>query len=105
MNAKKVILEMVKKEDIEAISIRRVYGHKNVDYSKLDDYWFFEKDKIDKALELLDYEFDGGYGLEEGDDIFVWTKDWIIVKTCYDGAEDYAKIPRHPTDKITPFCL
>ena len=94
MNAKKEILELTKIEDIEAISIRK---------RGMNFVMFFEKDKIEKALKELDFEFDDGYGLEEGDDIIVWTKDKIIVKGCYDGSEWYVRLPRHPDKKFVPF--
>ncbi|MHA1873264.1 MAG: hypothetical protein ACTSVB_04035 [Candidatus Heimdallarchaeaceae archaeon] len=92
MNAKKEILKLTKIEDIEAISISKRYK-----------VMFFEKDKVEEALKELDFEFDSGYGLEEGPDIIVWTKDKIIVKGCYDGSEWYVRLPRHPDKKFVPF--
>jgi len=63
---------------------------------------FFEKEEIDKALEILDFEFDSGYGGEEGYSVYVWAKDEIIVKGTYDGAEWYEVIPRNPDKDIMP---
>jgi len=97
MNAKKKILELVNKEDIEAISL----GQKGWDDPRKTPL-FFGKDRVDEALKLLDFNFDSGYGGEEGYALYVWTKDWIIVKETYDGAEWYIKIPRNPTDKVMP---
>jgi len=96
MNAKKEILRLTKKEDIEAISMLPKGRHKAI---------FFEKDRVDVALDILDFEFDGSYGLEEGDDVIVWTKDKIIIKACYDGSEWYEALPRHPNKDFVPFSI
>jgi len=100
MNTKKEILELVKKKEIIAISIGSI-GDKGWNYEE-KPLSFFPKTKVDEALKILDFEFNGGYGGEEGYDVFVWTKDWIIFKSCYDGAEWYNKIPRKPNKKIKP---
>lgn len=97
MNTKKVILSLVNQEDIEAISI----GKKGWDDKpKLPLY--FNKEELSKALQILDFEFDSGYGGEEGYAVYVWTKDKIIVKGCYDGSEWYTAIPRNPDKNIVP---
>ena len=96
MNTKEKILELVKKEDIEAISI----GEKG--WNDIKKPIFFAKEELDKALQILDFEFDGGFGGENGYAIYVWTKDKIIVKGCYDGSEWYTAIPRNPDNKIVP---
>ena len=97
MNAKKEILSITTEESIEAISIG--------DKGWREEYklpMFYTKDKIKEALEKLDFEFDSSYGGEEGYAVYVWTKDEIIVKGCYDGSEWYTTIPRNPDKNIVP---
>jgi hypothetical protein len=65
MNAKEKILELVKKEDIEAISI----GQKGWD--DIEKPIFFDKKELDKALQVLDFEFDSSYGGENGYAVYV----------------------------------
>lgn len=88
---------MVKKDEIIAIAI----GAKGWDYTD-EPPRFFGKSKIKEALKILDFDFDGGYGGENGYAVYVWTKDWIIIKGTYDGSEWYDKIPRNPNKKIKP---
>ena len=99
MNAKKELLELAGGEEIEAIFI----GSKGYCYS--DDEFkpeFFGAERVDEALKMLDFEFDDGFGGEEGYRLFAWTKSWVIIKSVYDGAEDYHKIPRNPTKEVIP---
>ncbi len=84
MNAKEKVLRLCNKEDIEAINIE----------GKL-----YKKNKIEEALKKIDYEFNDGYGLPEGPEIFVWCKNWIIISVCYDGSEWYDLVPRNPTEE------
>ena len=94
MNTKKVILEFIKEVDEEIIAIQ--IGRKGDDYNSNEEGRLFRKKDINKALDILDFEFDSGYGGEEGYSIYVWTKNWIILKGTYDGSESYHKIPRKP---------
>jgi len=98
MNAKKEILELLKGDKIEAICL----GDIDYDYIRNTIPDFYKGERIKNALKILDFEFNAGYGSEEGYSLYVWSKNWIIVKGTYDGSEWYVKIPRNPTDKILP---
>jgi len=99
MNAKKGILKLLRGEEIEAISL-----------GDLGDSWsdgtqpiqFYEGEKIKEGLKKLDFEFDSGFGGQEGYCVYVWSKSWIIVKGYYDGSEWYERIPRNPDKNIRP---
>lgn len=95
VNAKEEILNLLKGDEIEAISI----CFKKTDFNT---HKFFDKDHIEEALKLLDYDFDSDYGGEECDRICVWSKNWIIVKCEYDGSEWFRKIPRNPNPRYIP---
>ena len=96
MNAKKEILELLDGDEIEAICLGAI------DYSRNAKPDFYKEERIKDALKKLDFEFDAGYGGEEGYPLYIWSKNWIIIKGTYDGSEWYVKIPRNPTDKILP---
>ena len=98
MNAKKEILELLDGDKIEAICL----GDIDYDYIRNTIPDFYKGERIKNALKNLDFEFNAGYGSEEGYSLYVWSKNWIIVKGTYDGSEWYVKIPRNPTDKILP---
>ena len=98
MNAKKEILELLDGDEIEAICL----GVIDIDYSRNAKPDFYKGERIKDALKKLDFEFDAGYGGEEGYPLYIWSKNWIIVKGTYDGSEWYVKIPRNPIDKILP---
>lgn len=90
MNAKKEILELVNGEEIEAICL----GAKGSDLDA--EVQFYPKHMVDEALKELDFDFDCGYGGKEGYNLFVWTKNKVIIKSVYDGSEVYHAIPRNP---------
>ena len=98
MNTKKEILELLDGDEIEAICL----GVIDIDYSRNTIPDFYKGERIKNALKKLDFEFNAGYGSEEGYSLYIWSKNWIIVKGTYDGSEWYVKIPRNPTDKILP---
>jgi len=101
VNAKKELLELTEGEEILAISI----GSKGYDWG-LDvgerQPLYFSGGKVVDAFKLLDFEFDEGYGGEEGHSLYVWTKTKVIVKGTYDGAEWYEAIPRNPDKNKSP---
>ena len=93
MNAKEKLLELTSGEEIEAICI----GEKGYNYEdETDKPLFFPKSNIEEALKLLDFEFDSGYGGEEGYRLYAWTKTKVIIKSVYDGSEAYKVVPRNP---------
>lgn len=47
---------------------------------------------------ILDVEFDDGYGGTEGPAFTLWTKDNVYFPVCYDGAEWVCSVPRNPCD-------
>lgn len=67
-----------------------------------DDPWedpeveLFEFQETNKALELLDKEFDSGFGGENGPRFFVWFKEYVMGKSIYDGSEGTFLVPRDP---------
>lgn len=97
MNTKTKILELLKGEEILAISI----GEKGWGSDRKEPM-FFNKKRTQEALSILDFEFDSGYGGEEGCSVYVWTKNWVIIKGCYDGSEWYSLIPRNPNKEVMP---
>ena len=99
MNAKKELLELAGDEAIEAVFIGSKGWSFEDDEQKPE---FFGADRVDEALKRLDFEFDSGFGGEEGHRIFAWTKSWVMFKSVYDGAESYHKIPRNPSQDIVP---
>lgn len=46
--------------------------------------------------EWLDWDFDDGYGSENGVEFLLWTTDWVYFPVCYDGAEWVGAVPRNP---------
>lgn len=81
-------------EEIEAIVIAHPY-----DWDKGNKKRYFEgKENINFALRLLDFEFNDGYGSEEGFNVYAWTKTKVIFKLEYDGSERYAYLPRNPVN-------
>ena len=49
----------------------------------------------------LDAEFDGGYGMPEGEPFTVWTSENVYFPWVYDGREGVACVPRNPNDSPT----
>jgi len=102
MNARRVLEEFRKEYgEIEAISLRVPRGAPWLD-SDQAEVLFFDKNEVEKGLRRLDFEFDNGYGAEQGYTLYAWFKDWIIVKGVYDGSEWYQAIPRNPNKEVVP---
>ena len=95
VNAKEEILNLLEGDEIEAISIC-------LNKKYFETYKFFDKDHIEEALKLLDYDYFHNIGAEECDRICVWSKNWIIVKCIYDTEGWFQKIPRNPNLRYIP---
>lgn len=48
--------------------------------------------------EILDKEFDAGYGGNESPNLCAWSKSWVLFSDNYDGAESLEWVPRNPID-------
>lgn len=96
MNAKEEILELIKDEEIEAICIGTIG-------SSWDESTptFYPKQMVQEGLKELDFEFDDDFGGEEGYRLLVWTPTKVIIKSIYDGSEEYEVVPRNP-EKMMP---
>lgn len=46
----------------------------------------------------LDIRFDSGHGGEDQPPMYLWTEDFVIVVSCYDGATGLEKVNRNPVD-------
>lgn len=46
------------------------------------------------AKKLLNFDFDDGFGGEEGVSFTAWTKSRVYFPACYDGSEWIASVPR-----------
>ncbi len=51
--------------------------------------------------EILDVEFDDGFGATEGKPFTLWTTNRVYFPRCYDGAEGVASVPRNPCNEVT----
>lgn len=49
--------------------------------------------------EVLDREFDSGYGLPESPYFVAWSDNYVLYRYEYDGSESLVWLPRHPTTK------
>lgn len=73
-----------------------------------DIIWFGERNSefefpIDKIGELLDYEYDNYYGLEEvNPELLLVGKDFWLERHSYDGSEwwEYKSLPKRPVALI-----
>jgi len=96
LNAKTELLELAGDETIEAI----VLGRKGWDDGG-DRPLYFPKNMVKEGLAQLDFDFDDGYGGENGYSLYAWTKTKVIIKSHYDGSESYETVPRNP-ENILP---
>ena len=97
MNAKKEILKLANGEKILAISL----GPKGNDECARQIF-FKGPEQVQDALDILDFEFDAGFGGENGFAVLVWSETKVIFKQTYDGSESYVAIPRNPDKEIMP---
>lgn len=51
---------------------------------------------LNDAFKRLEREFDDGFGGNEGEPFWAWTKTKVYFCTVYDGAEWIDSIPRNP---------
>lgn len=49
--------------------------------------------------DVLDVEFDDGYGGSEGPPVLIWTEQRVYFPVVYDGAEWLGSAPRNPTSE------
>lgn len=100
MNARNEIEKLILTDEIEAIKLGsfEVWGNDE----QLEPFWANTPELIEQAMKMLDVEFDSGYGGENCRPVFVWTKNFLIVKACYDGAEWFVRLPRNPTNYFEP---
>lgn len=99
-NIKIWIDEFLKKHSLKWSDIQKVHiGDKGWDCDDKRDVIVM---KPSEARKFLDYEFDDGYGGEEGHNFYIYLKDWILAKGCYDGSEWLFSIPRKPNKNIRP---
>ena len=49
----------------------------------------------------LDWDFNDGFGAENGVPFLVWTDDWVYFPVCYDGSEWVGAVPRNPRNEPT----
>jgi hypothetical protein len=50
-----------------------------------------------EARPMLDYKYDDGFGLQDCDDVYVYTATRVLYVHEYDGSTRIAGLPRHPT--------
>jgi len=96
MNVKDEILNKLEKlglseEDIEKVHLGSRGGNRSL----------VEAQEVD-SLNPLDYDVDMGYGYENAHSFYIYTKDWILLKGTYDGAEWVEAIPRNPNKEEVP---
>jgi len=77
-----------KKDKIVAIAVKPK-GYDNEKESRL-----FKQ--LKSAKEMLDYDFDSGYGGSEGPHFTAWTDTNVYFPCTYDGSEWIQNIPRNP---------
>ena len=95
MNAKTELLRLSGGEPIKAILMKRP----SLWYDRETHSRFYKGAKeVSSALTILDFEFDDGYGSENGCILYAWTRNYVIIKSTYDGSEAYHAIPRNPAD-------
>ena len=90
----------IKIESIEAVVI---FGASDYDSRYIKNYEY-QKPIHGKPISweiakpLLDYDFDNGYGAQECNDIYIWTKDYVFYIKEYDGSTCLDWIPRNPNN-------
>lgn len=55
--------------------------------------------EISPVWEVLDKEFDAGYGGPEGPEFLAWTTTHVWFPVVYDGAESVGSAPRNPVSE------
>lgn len=68
--------------------------------------WIFVRGGLrewaDVPAEILDREFDAGYGGTQAEPFVAWSANWVYFAATYDGSEWLAQVPRHPTSDFAP---
>ena len=52
----------------------------------------------DCPSEILDNEFNDGYGAPGCPGIYAWSENWVFAISTYDGSTDWFALPRFPID-------
>lgn len=66
--------------------------------SEFNDVYEFES--IDEARNLLDYNFNDGFGVAQGPSFTAWGIKNVYFPTEYDGSEEIRFTPRNPCDFV-----
>lgn len=48
------------------------------------------------GLNLLDYNYDAGFGWQDCHDIYIWSADYVYYIHEYDGSTSIQSVPRNP---------
>lgn len=56
-----------------------------------------------EARNLLNYNYDDGFGGKDCHPIVAWTENAVIISGCYDGATWVQAVPRNPIDTRPDF--
>ena len=54
----------------------------------------------DVSAEVLDEEFDDGYGGNNSPNLCAWSESFVLFSDDYDGAESLCWVPRNPTTHV-----
>lgn len=93
----KDLLEIDKEAGIILITVET-----NILYHEFDSTKVVRRSgSLEDVKELINYDFDSGYGGVEGFSFTAWTKDRIYFPAQYDGSEWIASVPRNPCDEVT----
>ena len=96
MNAKEEFLEHIENRKIKCVLIQVCYSYEDTESIKLK--CSYSNDDYLKFLELLDFDYDNGYGLQE---LYgtIWYEDGTFSERGeYDGSEwwKYMSVPEIP---------
>ena len=84
----KYLIGIDKTDKILAIAVRK----NNDGYNEDEKGELFKS--IEEAKKILDYDFDAGFGGENGPYFTAWTKDKVYFPVQYDGSEWITSVPR-----------
>lgn len=99
-NFKQDILYETKGEVIETIIIRhgRLDNFTDVDDSRdIPDFHINKQLQPEVALELLNYEYNSGFGSMDCHDILIYTAEHVYFIHEYDGSTEIRSVPRNPS--------
>lgn len=76
-----------------------VIGEHNLSWLKKDKYILGVEGKLlswEEAKPYLNYEFSADYGSISCHPVYVWTDNYVIFISTYDGSTNWNAIPRNP---------